>query len=540
MPLPTADQQWPPLGIQPMYQKMAEWAAWYSGEPMRIMDVYSVSTDSQGPVPWWRFWTRARAGYDGESQRSALHVPIASDLAATSGALLFGDLPQIRVREARDAESDGPEQATEKRLLQIMEEGDFYSRLVEAAETAAAIGGVYVYPVWDENIRPFPLMGVAQADMAVPEFRWGLLTAVTFFRTVRKDNGKFFRHLERHEVEGTGAARKAVILNGLFEGTADRLGPEVALTADDVTAAIPSRIELPFAELDVEYVPNRRPNRLWRASGHGVADIQGSESLLDALDETYASWMRDIRLAKARIIVPREYLRHDKRGQNPGFDIDQEVYVGMDMEPGLTSDARSMLAHQFEIRYLEHGATARDLVERIVSNAGYAGSTLGTSAGEAAQQTGTALRIKEHKTLLTLRRKAPAWRTAIANTLWRMQLIDKEVFRSAATPIRPTVKISDSVIDQPLELAQTALALKTAESASTETRVRLVHPDWSESEVDAEVKRIEGERDAAAALESRAKFGDEDPASTGNAPITKRPSGPAPTNAPPPQATKRA
>lgn len=568
MPLPPNDILWPPQSIAGPAAKMAEWAAWYSGEPTRIIDAYSATAPG-GQTPWWRFWSRARAGAVENAQRAQLHVPIASDLAAVSGALLFGEPPKIRVRPAPEepevedttdaapadpltgapAEPPKPkkkpttlEEKAEARILELVEWGDINARLVEAAESAAAIGGVYIYPVWDMNFRDYPMMAVAQADNAIPEFRFGFLSAVTFHHVIATSGVQVWRHIERHEIEGTGESRKCVVYNGLYLGNEHSLGTQVSLTSRPETANIMPKVTMPFSDLDVEYLPNIRPNRLWRNSGLGVADIQGAESLLDALDETYASWMRDVRLAKARIIVPREYLRPDEAGK-AAFDIDQEIYVPMDMEPGLSQDSRAMMAHQFGIRYQEHRETAKDLVERIVSNAGYVPTTLGT--GSASGATASALRVSEHKTLLTLRKKSGWWRTAIANVIYHMLLIDAEIFKSGVEAIRPTVMTSDSIIDNPLELAQTALALKTAESASVETRVRLVHPDWSSAEIDAEVEKITGEKEAAkppTPVMGGGAFGDptKDPADTKNVPVTEQPSGPAPTNAPPPQATKKA
>lgn len=597
MPLPTNGSLWPPEHLQPAFTKMQEWAAWYSGEPSRIIDVYSAQPSNSTGVPWWRFWSRAGAAAQG-AQRAQLHVPLAGDLAGTSAALIFGEAPRIRIKPAHELEEEQanlqeqklkkaatapldpfdpdaraeaaaadadakaveaeqaakpkpqtPEAKSEERLLKILEEGDFYSRIIEAAESAAAVGGVYIYPVWDKDLRDFPLLGVAQSDQAIPEFTFGILTRVTFYRVVEKNDKEIWRHVEVHEVEGTGESRKAVVLHGLYKGSNGDLGVAVTLGVQHATANLEPRVELPFKELDVQYVPNMRPNRLFRGSGLGVADIQGAETLLDALDETYASWMRDIRLAKARIIVPREYLRFDGDDPNgvPALDIDQEVYVGMDMDPGLSQDARAMLAHQFAIRYKEHQETARDLVDRIVSNAGYTPMTLGVSSGTG-DPAAAALRVSEHKTILTLKRKSTFWRTALAQVLYHMQLIDGEIFGSGVEAFRPSVTTADSIIDNPLELAQTALAMKTAEASSVETRVRILHPEWSESEIDAEVARIEGEKPAAPSVLAGAPpppqpFGDDDadPASGATKkPITSRtPKGPAPTNAPPAQPGKR-
>lgn len=590
MPLPDNNTPWPPLATQEVYSKMAEWAAWYSGEPARLIDVYAgQSAVSGGTIPWWRFWRRAVAQRDG-SQRALLHVPIASDLAAVSAALLFGEAPRFRIKEAHEDEQDietpegqpdplqpdpandpsrgldpsdvdpmkagveaaapkkvapTPAEKTERRLLEIIDRNEGRTRLIEAAETGAAIGGAYIYPAWDKDMFDVPVWVVAQSDMAVPEWKWGFLASVTFHRIIDTSNGEVWRHVERHEVEGTGESRKAVVLHGVYKGNASQLGERMALTSHDDTARLEPRVELPFGELDVQYIPNIRPNRLWRASGHGVPDIQGSESLLDAIDETYASWMRDIRLAKARIIVPRDYLRTDPDNENsPTFDVDQEVYTTMEMEPAMNADARAMLAHQFAIRYLEHRSTAREFIERVVSNAGYSPATIGHATDAAGvARTGAALRVSEHKTVLTQRRKSSHWKAALQKLCRHTLLIDKAEF-GGDIPIPddelwPSVEMSDSVIDQPLELAQTALALKSAAAASTEVRVKIVHPDWSDSEVASEVARIQDEETQSRSMETietQEEFGDpeKDPTSgSASFPITSRKKG-VQTRPPPP------
>src|SRR5674476_101080 len=107
MPLPPNDLTWPPVQLMHAYTKMAEWAAWYSGEPDRLMAVYRMNQASNaGGVPWWRFWSRNDKAKGG-AQRALLHVPIAGDLASTSGALLFGERPIIRIRDSRSQPDQG-------------------------------------------------------------------------------------------------------------------------------------------------------------------------------------------------------------------------------------------------------------------------------------------------------------------------------------------------------------------------------------------------------------------------------------------------
>ena len=77
-------------------------------------------------------------------------------------------------------------------------------------------------------------------------------------------------------------------------------------------------IETGIKRLTAVYVPNMLPNRLYRGSFLGRSDFSGVEGLMDALDECYTSWIRDLRLGRGRIIVPSEYASHDAQHEGAG------------------------------------------------------------------------------------------------------------------------------------------------------------------------------------------------------------------------------
>jgi len=490
---------------------MTEWSAWYGGDPDRLRDVYG-GVPAGGRIRWFRFWTRIAK--NPEAQKAELHVPIAGDLAAVSGALLFGEEPRIFFKEAQGADAGDPEKAADARLQEMIMDGGAYNRLVEAAETAAAMGGVYLYPGWDTAVAQVPVINVIQADQAVPEFTMGLLKSVVFWREVDKvDNGaserSIVRHLEEHSVE----FGRAQITHALFIGDARHIGTRLSENAVRSNLGLEPLIQLPFAELDVQYVPNMRPNRLWRKSGLGLSDYSGNEGIFDALDEVYASWMRDIRLAKARIIVPKEFL-----DENGTMDIDWEVYQPMDMDPNtMDQGTRAMLAQQFEIRHAEHLATAAELVERAVSNAGYSPGTFGIKSPQRADSS-PALRFREAKTVLTVKRKANWWGPALKRLFYHMALIDEWQFAGpGGKGLTIVTEMNDGIPSDPMELAQTANTLSAAKAASIESRVRLVNPHAEEVWVQAEVLRIKDEEKAAAPAMGR--FAPGPPDSEGSADV---------------------
>lgn len=494
MPMPTGGP-WPPRAVQPIQNRISTWSAWYSGDPDQLSATYGgpAGNDASGTGFFaseqggWRAavgsklhrWFWGAPAPSGE-KRGKIHVPIAADIAATSADLLFSEPPKLTVED----------KSTQARLDQILDDG-VYATLLESAEICAALGGVYLRVVWDRDVADQPWLTPVHPDAALPVWRWDRLAEVTFWK-VLADNGRcVLRHLEHHE---PGFVRHA-----LYEGTADDLGHIVPLTERPETAglagslvdgdAIPTGVKAVTAV----YVPNMRPNRIWRhmpgASALGRSDYAGAEQLMDSLDACYTSWDRDLRLAKARLIVPRTYLQSNGPGQGATFDLDREVYEALDIladEGGM-----EIKPQQFAIRVDEHERTAQNRLARIVAAAGYSGQTFGLS-GEAAV-TATEVHAKERRSMITRDRKGRYWRTPLAEIVETWMAVDVEQFGSRIKPERPHVQFGDSVSEDPKTLAETVEILNRAAAASTELKVRMVHPDWDERQVVEEVARIKGD-----------------------------------------------
>ncbi|WP_127572762.1 capsid protein [Georgenia faecalis] len=510
MPLPTAGTSWPPKHMTEIHSAMAQWSAWYAGDPDQLTAAYSrgsgaslvrpaqLAGGARGALA--RFWW-GRPQTDISQRRGQLHVPIAADLAQASADLLYAEPPTFTITDpANDANK-----ATAARLEQYVDDG-LATTLSGGAEVGAALGGRFHKIVWDGTLLDRPFLTTVDADAAIPEFRWGRLVAVTFWHLLAADNGIYLRHLERHELGPSprpGVPGDGLTFHGLYQGTADNLGRPVPLTDHDATKALATQVDADGALRDgrtpglaVEYIPNLTPQRKWRTHPTGKAlgrsDFDGIEPLMDALDEVYNSWMRDIRLAKARIIVPEYMLQSNGPGKGASFDMDAEVFTPMRMAAGEEGDA-PITPQQFAIRVAEHQQTAQQLVEDILRSAGYSASTFGEDEDGAAA-TATETNARKGRSLLTRGRKVRLERPALARLAAKMLAVDVAVFRPAGvTAADVAVDFGDTVQDSPLQLANTAESLSRAKAASTATLVRMVHPDWTPEQVKAEVGLIHGE-----------------------------------------------
>lgn len=514
MALPTADQPWPPPNLDPVMHKLRLWSAWFSGDPDQLsFAYYALGANSQTGRSFFR--TTGEAGmpanrpgqYRGSligsiqrtfwgtqispgEKRTKLHVPLAGDLAAMSAELLYAKRPRFDLPEGEG------NQATLK-WLDAQFDDEMHSTLIESAEIGAALGGVFLRANYDTSLSDKAWVDIVHPDAAVPTFTRGKLTAVTFWRVIEDNGADVVRHLEQHDL------RNNLIHHGVYEGTQNDLGTWAPLSAYEITSpldqlTVDGTINLPDLPPDantVSYIPNVRPNRMWRdiheATYLGRSDYSGVESLMDSLDETMSMWMREVRLARLRLIVPPSYLDNLGPGKGAVLDLDKEAYVALNMLAG-NSDSPQITANQFEIRWKEFLETCNNLISQTVTRGGYSEATFGEEGTTA--MTATEVEARNRRTLLTRSKKINYQRPGLASTIYTLMHLDRMFYgRTDITPVRPDITFPDAVLPSAAELAQTAVALHTAQAASTETLVAMVHPDWTPDQVAEEVAAIRGE-----------------------------------------------
>ena len=407
----------------------------------------------------------------GEPVKSAppIRVPMVADLASASADLLFGE----------PAEIVSDDQATTKRLATLF--SSLEATLLEAAEYAAALSGVWLRVAWDKSVADRPLVQVISPVQVDATWRWGRVVEATIYHPVAGPGTTRWLHAE-HYTPG----RISHQLHSAPEG-ASVLGPQFPLSQTPTTADLMPAMELPDGVMALVYAKNMGPSRY---GDWGRADTAGNGDLLDALDTTMTSWIRDVRLGKARIIMPSDMLSRRGRGGGAAFDEDREVYAAFDFDPKNVPKPEMI---QPDIRTQAHADTVAALLERIITSAGFSPESFSTPP-TAMPERASALRIRTHRTERTRARKQRYWRDALIGLAKALVAIDRQEFGGRGDPNAPMrVEFGDTAAAGPLELAQTAQMLDAARAASTRERVRTVHPKWEEAEITAEVALIRTE-----------------------------------------------
>lgn len=512
LPANSTQNEWPPVPHHNAYHDYETWDAWYTGSIDALEMLYATTRMTQATGMWGqvrRFFMGAPNPGEQAQRPIKLHVPIPAEIARMSSAILYSEMPKIEIGdktpgEPQDDGKTSPQVKKQNARLDELLDDTAHATFLEAGELCAALSGAFIRVVWDRTAVPDkPFLNAVSPDAAVPDFRFGRLTGVTFWTTLAPLEGSqnVYRLLERHE-PGT-------IEWGLYESMAPgTLGARIPLTEHPATAYLAnvvnqnSSVQTGSDLLTAAYLPNIRPNRSRRkdpvASNLGRSDYDGAEGLFDALDECYTSWMRDIRHGKSRVLMDKKLLDSGQPGQGAFANLDREVFTPVEgsgvqsLNGGTTSPIEQL---QFKIRFAEHEATATNLIIRIFSAAGYSPQTFGeASPNHVRSITATEVDSREKLTMLSRGTKIMYARPALQNIVAALCDVDEAVFDGPGRGgVVPDVEFPDAAAPSMDALATTLSLLRAAKLLSDEVGVEMLHPDWDDQQVLDEVDRLQAE-----------------------------------------------
>lgn len=530
MPLPGNNTAWPPTAHLNRYNDMRVNAIWYEGDPHKLSTLYAGGTVESVPaeasmgvarrvyrtVKRW-FWGVETA--EGERD-TKIHVPIAEDIATLSSELLFAESPVVKLdppkkepvveiehsldalgqdhpKEVTKEQEDPALQEHQETLEWLLDRIGWHALLLAAAETQSPLGSVCLRIAWDKEVDDkAPFLVRVDADAAVPEYRWGKLVALTFWRVIRVKDEEYVRHLERYE--------PGKIYHGVYSGTRDNLGIAMPLGYYEETMYLVDQVNeegfipAPEGMLMATSIPNRLPDPSDRQAVIGRSDYSpGVLTLMDAVDEIATSLMRDIDLGKGRVFLARYMLEDKGAGKGAEFNSDQRYFSPLNTAPSDDESKLPIVASQFQIRVDEHLRSIEWYAAKAIRAAGYNPDADYGDDGE--QMTATEYTGKNRRSFSTRNKKILYWTQALEQIvealirLWNAEFAGQDGRKAIPEDWPVRVEFPPAAHPDIKVLAETANLMKQAESASLKIRVQLLHPDWTDREIDEEVDRIKEE-----------------------------------------------
>lgn len=552
--LPANDTAWPPPAIATRYRNMELPEAWYTGDANRLRRAHSrariasrTTMRAGGGVASSRsvssedsMWAQDLGG-EMDTRR---HLPLAEDIAKLSADLLFSDPPTAKIvgpTEQVNVTENGKTRtvtrptaavrAAQQRLDNVLDLCNFHATLLAAGEISAALGYTGLRIAFDKaspaigtkpDGRPGrPVITRVDADAVIPHYQWGQLVGVTFWREVERSGdgvmGEVWRHLEVHE--------GGRISHALYKGSGDTIGkmqplsahtstarlaalakgdPELGIPASGVMSGDVLTITIdPAGGATATSIPNMLPDPLERSSYAGRSDLTPAVmDVLDAADKAYTQLMDAVDDAKSRLLISDSMLERNAPGNGARFDLNQRVFTKLKVPPAEKEGGGLPIEKvQFEMHVEEYLSLIDALTYKAMDAAGYNPNTEREQDGSA--MTATEFAGRNRKSMTTRDKKLRYWQGELSALLSTLLAVDVAEFGpiyedvdGTAVPVQAfpvQVTFPDAVQPTMIELANTAKALKEADAASRYIRVKAVHPEWDEQQIQDELDRIEAE-----------------------------------------------
>jgi hypothetical protein len=296
----------------------------------------------------------------------------------------------------------------------------------------------------------------------------------------QEGNNDFFRLLERHTA--------GLVTHTLYRGTSSSIGQQVALESYGRTQGLPEQRTTGIDKPLVVFIPNSIDSNPSR----GFSDYRGLERRFLALNEAVTIGQNNVVLTgQKRALIDGAYTTPS--GKVPKHDTFL-LRKADDVMPGQQNKPLEVLEYSLEseqlIAWVDH------MIDSSITFAGMSPQSVGRSVDGGAIS-GTAQRLKMAFSLIENSGKGRHFDRGAKQLLQWAKVIDSRRTTEGGfgrryndTESVPSFERADALPRDDMEAAQRLVLLTNAEAISAEEKVRLLHPDWSEDEIKAEVALI--------------------------------------------------
>lgn len=472
-------------------QRLEEYRIWYMGSSRLLREMYRTHK-MDGKLNY--FWHKAPVNY------RLVHSGIPGLISKKMATILFGRGHKVELEvfnDKGDVDESKTEQAQElvDNLRTIV---DMDERLERAGQNESWGGHIFFKFSHKISLSNYPILEVADIRKASVVKERGITKAIIFkyWYTVRTIEYRL------DEIYTTNESGDAIIENRLYKLKPDGKEERVELTEIAET----SKIKPIFTYTGLKGMlafdkPNMTPSHEFMDSDYGASDYEGSIDSFDALDEAYSELIRELRANKTLRFIPKTMVPHiDGVAMLPDEFIDNFVQTDGDEDQNTEEKINiTPIPDKTE----QHLIKWRTALTTAINNAGLSPFALGITGLESISSSAESQQERNKTTLETRDKKHKIWKPFLEDVYMKMlemnswlqtnTTANQEGFADIDldfSNMNVKVSFNDYVITSQKEQIETWGGAKSTRVASTETAIKAIHPDWSETQIMDEVNRI--------------------------------------------------
>jgi len=475
--------------------------AWFIGKPRLLRQFYGTHPIVTGDLKY--FWQTA----PGDVIKR--HTGIPNTAANKMSVILFGNGFTSRVEIFKTDENGKPTNEIDDKASKLATENleilkkktELVDHLRNGAVTESVFGHLFGKWNYDIELSEYPIFEIASVMNAELVKTRGITTAIVF-KNYHTIGDKLYVHKETHTTNEKGFAMYINKLYALDKSTGSE--KEVPLTTIPQTANLKEEFvfEGIIGMLAFEK-PNKLPNAEFPNCPYGASDYAGAHNIFDALDEVFSEMVSEIRNNKPRRYVPENMIPTNRNGEKQPLDPFVTNYVKV------TGDIDQDAQNKIEVTEIndKHESLQKKydtLLTAALNKMGLSPLAIG-DPGMVAMNLGDKSQQEKNKTTLETRNlKLQSWIPFMEKVLLQMLSLNAWIQKQFGVEqeglnkleinfsnCNVAIEFPDYIQTSDKEIIDTWGAAKSNyRVASTETAIRYIHPDWSETQIMDEVNRI--------------------------------------------------
>lgn len=286
--------------------------------------------------------------------------------------------------------------------------------------------GDFAYRIsYDEALSDDPIIDIIEPQYLEVEYKRGLVQSITIKESTENIlNDKFVKqNIEIREIYTRSPATPKykfphckIKYKFFRDGTELTNRSKYYGMAKEEWGIENMEIELPFREFPVIFKKNNKKSELYGGE-RGVPDVQGFDTIEDALSESVSDLVDAIRKGAPKTFIHEDMLPTDLRGETLEYDTFSKEYVvtkaaGQDPEKMLTTT-------QAEVKWQGYVETAKYLISHAINMAGLSPTTLGVTGLESINSAAESQDAREKPSLRLREEKLKEWKVTLETLLNR-------------------------------------------------------------------------------------------------------------------------
>lgn len=385
---------------------------------------------------------------------------------------------------------DSGNREIDKKLNEIKAEAKLDEKYAEGVYLESGLGDFLYRLSFNPGISDKPLVDVIEPQMFEVNYDRGHIKSFVIKLVSDEDKNVELREIHFKNKEGKPCITYRYFTDGEYVSLRDKAKIDFCKLKFTEEIDTSDRV-LPFDDFPLVFKKNANSNQLYRGE-RGVPDIQGLDTIEDALSETVSDLIDAIRKGGVKEYISDNLIPEDENGNELKFNHFNKTII---TTRGGANPADPTSLHnvvQGDIRWEAYTRTMQNLMSVAINKAGLAPTTLGLTGLESINSSAESQEAREKTSLRTRELCLKSWALTLRELLNKyLQMLDyiegKEILDYSSV-----IKISfDEYINPSVENVTEVLSKQVAAGLKSQKHAILdLNDEFEEEDAEHEILDI--------------------------------------------------